>query len=377
MKWARKYLLPTKVTMISTAVLVSSLFFMKSMDPKNISSNKPLQALNIVTKESTPDTLYFHLPVREGFFRSRFSKRRFHPVEKKFKPHNGVDIGRRNYNFWNEPIVAASDGIVELVKKRGIKAGAHIEIRSNDSIVTRYLHLNRKRLLVKEGDHVNSGDTIAYMGESGNAVGLHLHFEIEKKFIRSYHKRVSRKEKYLNPQNYVIELRGKKEGDYLIRDDEISEKHKYLFSDSKENFIMKSSRYITNLFNKKIDTSQFEKILALQEKKDSLETILFQIQNQKEHLKSSKHSLTTKTVYMLQIAGSYSDLSPRQVRRLENKFHQKIYLVKVGKVRKYSIGNYHSKNQAIHVKDSLIHINKIKSAGIIKLKNNIYQRTEW
>jgi lipoprotein NlpD len=43
---------------------------------------------------------------------------------------------------------------------------------------TAYAH--NKRNLVRKGDRVKSGETIAYVGKSGRASAPHLHFEIRR-----------------------------------------------------------------------------------------------------------------------------------------------------------------------------------------------------
>ena len=44
--------------------------------------------------------------------------------------------------------------------------------------MTVYAHC--KEILVNEGDYINQGQEIAKVGETGNATGPHLHFEIRK-----------------------------------------------------------------------------------------------------------------------------------------------------------------------------------------------------
>jgi len=45
-----------------------------------------------------------------------------------------------------------------------------------------YAHLQPGRIKVKVGDHVKKGQVIAYLGNSGNAAGPHLHFQVSDRF---------------------------------------------------------------------------------------------------------------------------------------------------------------------------------------------------
>jgi len=89
-------------------------------------------------------------------------------------PHEGVDIPAEE----GTPIVAAEAG-------RVIHAGAKLGGYGNVVIVKhagRYLtvYAHNRRNLVDRGDFVERGEVIAQVGESGNASGPHLHFEIRR-----------------------------------------------------------------------------------------------------------------------------------------------------------------------------------------------------
>ena len=47
-----------------------------------------------------------------------------------------------------------------------------------DGVETRYAHMSG--FAVSEGDWVAAGDTVGYVGQSGDATGPHVHFEIRK-----------------------------------------------------------------------------------------------------------------------------------------------------------------------------------------------------
>ncbi|MBZ5686054.1 MAG: M23 family metallopeptidase [Acidobacteriia bacterium] len=85
--------------------------------------------------------------------------------------HSGVDIG----SSYGHPIVAPADGIVTLTDTMG-GYGKTIMINHGSGISTRYGHLSG--FAVTAGQHVQRGDVIGYVGESGRSTGPHLHYEV-------------------------------------------------------------------------------------------------------------------------------------------------------------------------------------------------------
>lgn len=73
------------------------------------------------------------------------------------------------------PILAAAGGVV-------LSAGPHpqygqlVELDHGNGLVTRYAHTSK--MLVKPGDLVKRGQTIAAVGNTGRSTGPHLHFEV-------------------------------------------------------------------------------------------------------------------------------------------------------------------------------------------------------
>ena len=75
----------------------------------------------------------------------------------------------------NTSIYAWKSGIVTFAGWQG-GYGNFLIVTHEDGSISRYAHCNS--FAVQEGQTVNKGDTIAYVGTTGNSTGYHLHFEI-------------------------------------------------------------------------------------------------------------------------------------------------------------------------------------------------------
>jgi murein DD-endopeptidase MepM/ murein hydrolase activator NlpD len=76
------------------------------------------------------------------------------------------------------PVVASADGTVAYAGNELRGFGYMILIRHDGGYVTAYAH--NASLLVKKGDKVKRGQTIARVGQTGAVFGPQLHFEIRK-----------------------------------------------------------------------------------------------------------------------------------------------------------------------------------------------------
>ena len=92
--------------------------------------------------------------------------------------HNGIDIS--SGNAYGSPIVAADGGTVIVAVHSGWGGGygLHVMIDHGNGYTTVYGHASS--VLVNEGDKVSQGQTIAYIGSTGDSTGPHLHFEIRQ-----------------------------------------------------------------------------------------------------------------------------------------------------------------------------------------------------
>ena len=91
--------------------------------------------------------------------------------------HNGVDIGNDDISGKGRPLVACVDGVVEKDEEFS-SAGLTRILRDGLGTFYRYHHLDSYEATVAEGDTVTAGQVIGYMGNTGNTVWSHLHFEI-------------------------------------------------------------------------------------------------------------------------------------------------------------------------------------------------------
>lgn len=90
------------------------------------------------------------------------------------RKHEGLDIFAPLFT----PIISASDGII-LKTGRDILGGNVVKILGSDKRIYYYAHLT-KYLDFEMGQKIKQGETIGYVGNTGNAVSTqpHLHFEI-------------------------------------------------------------------------------------------------------------------------------------------------------------------------------------------------------
>ena len=114
---------------------------------------------------------YFDLPIRRGRPTSLFSTARFHPILKKVRAHNGLDVAAPT----GTPIYAAATGIISK-SNRSSATGNQVYVLHQAGLETRYLHLHRS--FVKYGQVVRKGDLIGEVGATGLATGPHLHWEV-------------------------------------------------------------------------------------------------------------------------------------------------------------------------------------------------------
>lgn len=119
----------------------------------------------------------------EGVVSSEFGQR-IHPIEGGSKFHYGVDIEAPA----DTVIHSFADGTVSVVGESAA-LGNYITILHDNGISSLYAHCSR--ITASYGQEVRMSDPIAEVGQTGQATGPHLHFEL------------CRNGRYLNPIYYV------------------------------------------------------------------------------------------------------------------------------------------------------------------------------
>lgn len=114
---------------------------------------------------------FLRAPLEFQRISSGFSTARLHPILNTIRAHKGTDYAAPT----GTPVYAAGAGRIVY---RGVKGGYGnvIEIDHGQGIQTVYGHLSRFAA-IRAGGHVEQGETIGFVGQTGLATGPHLHFE--------------------------------------------------------------------------------------------------------------------------------------------------------------------------------------------------------
>ncbi|MEO8354877.1 MAG: M23 family metallopeptidase [Chloroflexota bacterium] len=103
-------------------------------------------------------------------------------------PHHGVEF----VNKFGTPVYAAGDGVVVFAgaDQEAVYSpwpnfyGNLVVVKHADDLYTLYAHLSR--ITVEAGQTVLTGDQIGEVGQSGVAIGSHLHFEVRHADVEDY-----------------------------------------------------------------------------------------------------------------------------------------------------------------------------------------------
>lgn len=121
--------------------------------------------------------MFLKAPLKFIHISSRFSKSRFHPVQMRWKAHNGTDYAAPH----GTPIMTTASGTIE---QTGFTSGNgnFVKVRHNRTYATQYLHMSK--ILVRRGQHVSQGDVIGRVGSTGLATGPHVCYRFWKNGVQ-------------------------------------------------------------------------------------------------------------------------------------------------------------------------------------------------
>lgn len=104
--------------------------------------------------------------------------------------HHGVDLGffaseaHKDVNIYANCkgiVKEIVDGLGNNKNYGGAKSwGNYVYIKHDNGKYSRYAHLKKGSICVKKGQIVHENTMLGIMGDSGNAYGRHLHFEVSK-----------------------------------------------------------------------------------------------------------------------------------------------------------------------------------------------------
>src|SRR5690606_19031089 len=143
---------------------------LRRADLLSASMDEALETLESNTErlEATPT-----IAPSSGHLSSLFSRNRRHPVLRITRPHQGIDIAAPV----GDPILAPAKAKVTYAGNRAGGYGLTVELDHGFGYVTRFAHASR--VLVRVGETVERGQTIAEVGATGLVTGPHLHYEVE------------------------------------------------------------------------------------------------------------------------------------------------------------------------------------------------------
>lgn len=118
---------------------------------------------------------FLKAPVKYSRISSRYTMKRFHPVQKRWKAHLGTDYAAPQ----GTPIMTTANGVV-LEAKYTSANGNYVKVKHNGTYTTQYLHMSKIQKGIRKGVQVRQGEVIGYVGSTGLATGPHVCYRFWK-----------------------------------------------------------------------------------------------------------------------------------------------------------------------------------------------------
>jgi len=117
---------------------------------------------------------FLKAPLKFSRVSSVFTRSRFHPVLKIYRPHFGVDYAAPT----GTPVMSIGAGMVIAKGYQAAGGGNFLKIKHNSVYTTSYMHLSKFATGISVGKSVKQGEEIGYVGATGLASGPHLDFRV-------------------------------------------------------------------------------------------------------------------------------------------------------------------------------------------------------
>lgn len=118
---------------------------------------------------------FLKAPVKYSRISSKYTQKRFHPVQKRWKAHLGTDYAAAT----GTPIMSTADGVI-IEAKYSKYNGNYVKVKHNSTYTTQYLHMSNIKTGIRPGVRVSQGDIIGYVGSTGLATGPHVCYRFWK-----------------------------------------------------------------------------------------------------------------------------------------------------------------------------------------------------
>ena len=128
-------------------------------------------------KASGAKSMFLKAPLSFFKLTSKFTARRFHPVQFTWKAHNGTDYAAPH----GTPIKTTASGVVEATGYTSGN-GNFVKVKHNGKYATQYLHMSK--ILVRRGQAVTQGQVIGKVGSTGLATGPHVCYRFWKNGVQ-------------------------------------------------------------------------------------------------------------------------------------------------------------------------------------------------
>jgi murein DD-endopeptidase MepM/ murein hydrolase activator NlpD len=118
---------------------------------------------------------FLKAPVKFSRISSRYTMKRFHPVQQRWKAHLGTDYAAPT----GTPIMSTANGVIVQAQYSKYN-GNYVKVRHNSTYTTQYLHMSKIKPGIRPGVKVRQGDVIGYVGSTGLATGPHVCYRFWK-----------------------------------------------------------------------------------------------------------------------------------------------------------------------------------------------------